>query len=78
MAQLSMTNQQHPDELLPWYVNQSLSDHEREEIEVHALELPDQRLLPELTLDPAGEIVRVGTRLSQTRLMKVVEQGTEG
>lgn len=35
MTQLSMTNDQHPDELLPWFVNQSLSDHEREQVEVH-------------------------------------------
>jgi len=35
MTQLSMTNDQHPDELLPWFVNQSLSDHEREQVEAH-------------------------------------------
>jgi hypothetical protein len=35
MTQRSITNDQHPDELLPWFVNQSLSDHEREQVEVH-------------------------------------------
>ena len=35
MTQLSMPNDQHPDELLPWFVNQSLLDHEREQVEVH-------------------------------------------
>lgn len=30
-----MTNDQHPDELLPWFVNQSLLDQEREQVEVH-------------------------------------------
>lgn len=35
MSTSTTQHQEHPDELLPWFVNQSLTDQEREQVEVH-------------------------------------------